>query len=144
MRDEVRDGDVVRGRYQVVRQIGSGAGGKIHLGLDLRLGNRATAIKFYEPDALIHDLSEHVRSGSSRAMYTRMKSRISTTGFGRKLWNQSPRSPQHRQGLRLRRQGIPVSGPAGVGQTRPFRAWKILRKTLEAAFAQGNARSTRG
>ncbi len=63
MDEPLQKGDLVGGRYQIVRRIGSGAGGRIFLALDRHLGNRETAIKFYEPDALIQDLSEHVRSG---------------------------------------------------------------------------------
>jgi len=75
--DQVMAGDVIGGRYRIVRRIGSGAGGQIYLALDLRLGERETAIKFYEPDALIQDLSEHVRSGIiSRDVYDNEVSNI--------------------------------------------------------------------
>lgn len=77
LNDEVFTGDLVGNRYEIVRRIGSGAGGRIYLALDKRLGNRDIAIKFYEPDALIQDLSEHVRSGIiSRDVYDNEVSNI--------------------------------------------------------------------
>ena len=57
-------GDVLVGRYELRDVVGAGAGGRIWMALDRNLGGRGTAIKFYEPDTLIADLAEHVRSGT--------------------------------------------------------------------------------
>jgi len=63
-------GDVIVGRYEIVKPVGAGAGGRIFLALDGHLGGRRTGIKVYEPDKLIQDLAEHVRSGTiSREVY---------------------------------------------------------------------------
>ena len=146
MRDEVRDGDVVRGRYQVVRQIGSGAGGKIHLGLDLRLGNRATAIKFYEPDALIQDLSEHVRSGIiSRDVYENEVSNIyhrfrqEALGISRL---------DHRNIVKVfdyEDKEYSVSGPRGSRkQTRPFLCMEYIEGDSGSSFCPGECFARQG
>ena len=143
----MRDGDVVRGRYQVVRQIGSGAGGKIHLGLDLRLGNRATAIKFYEPDALIQDLSEHVRSGIiSRDVYENEVSNIYHRFRQEAVGISRLDHPNIVKVFDYEDQEYSVSGPRGSRkQTRPFLCMEYIEgETLEAAFAQGNVSLERG
>lgn len=57
-------GDVLVARYELREVVGAGAGGKIWMALDRNLGGRGTAIKFYEPDTLIADLAEHVRTGT--------------------------------------------------------------------------------
>ena len=70
MNESFSKGDVIVGRYEIVKPVGAGAGGRIFLALDGHLGGRRTGIKVYEPDKLIQDLAEHVRSGTiSREVY---------------------------------------------------------------------------
>ncbi|GMV43164.1 MAG: hypothetical protein AMXMBFR64_48800 [Myxococcales bacterium] len=64
MHSNWQKGDVLVGRYELRDIVGAGAGGKIWMALDRNLGGRSTAIKFYEPDTLIADLAEHVRTGT--------------------------------------------------------------------------------
>ena len=70
MNESFSKGDVIVGRYEIVKPVGAGAGGRIFLALDRHLGGRSTGIKVYEPDKLIQDLAEHVRNGTiSREVY---------------------------------------------------------------------------
>lgn len=64
MEETFETGDVIAGRYELVKLVGAGGGGRIFLAQDLNLGGRKTAIKLYEPDTLLADLKQHRDKGS--------------------------------------------------------------------------------